>query len=71
MPSFVVEFNRHTRDRRVTEFASPHEAMEYRLKLESTRTDEAVEIAALFSKSREALERTHSRYFTGKELTAL
>lgn len=71
MPAFVIEFNRHTRARRVTEFASPHDAMEYRLKLESARIDDNIEIAALTSKSRGTLERTHSRYFTGKELAAL
>jgi len=62
MPSFVIEFHRHTRDRRVTEFSSPHDAMEYRLKLESARTDENIEIAALTSKSRE----THRSMDTGR-----
>jgi hypothetical protein len=42
--------------------------MRYRLQLEAERVDEDVEIAALTSRSLESLQRTHSRYFTGKEL---
>lgn len=71
MHGYVIEFNRATRERRVSEFASAREAMEYRLQLEGRRTDQNVEIAALVSKSIATLERTHSRYFTGKELTAI
>ena len=47
MPGFVIEFNRHTGQRRVTEFATPREAMVYRLKLEADRTDRNIEIVAL------------------------
>ncbi len=71
MPGYVIEFNRHTGDRRVTEFVTPREAMEYRLKLESMRSDENIEIAALISDSLETLQRTHARYFTGKELAGI
>lgn len=70
MTGFVIEFNRHTRDRRVSQFASARDAMEYRLRLESRRVDSDIEIVALTSKSLETLQRTHSRYFEGKELTA-
>ena len=70
MPGYVIEFNRGTRDRRVREFTSAREAMKCRLELEEVRTDQDVEIAALFSKSLDALERTHSRYFTGRDLAA-
>lgn len=70
MPGYVIEFNRRTRERRVHEFDGHREAMEYRLRLEAERLDRDVEIAALISKSLETLERTHSRYFTGKELAS-
>jgi hypothetical protein len=71
MRGYVIEFNRRTGDRRVTEFATSQEAMEYRLQLEAGRHDENIEIAALISESLETLQRTHSRYFTGQELAAL
>jgi hypothetical protein len=64
---FVIEFDRSTGDRRVTEFANPHEAMEHRLQLEAARLNEDIEIVALISDSLETLQRTHSRYFTGEE----
>ncbi|WP_328516203.1 hypothetical protein [Mycobacterium canetti] len=65
---YVVEYNRRTHVRRITEFATPQEAMEHRLKLEAERTDSNIEIVALVSKSLETLKQTHSRYFTGEEL---
>ena len=71
MPGFVIEFNRHTGDRRVTGFANAREAMERRLELESERTDQGVEIVALISDSLTTLRQTHSRYFTGVELAAI
>jgi hypothetical protein len=74
MAGYVIQFNRLTRERRVREFTGatgPREAMAYRLELESQRTDENVEIAALTSRSLGTLERTHSRYFTGRELTTI
>lgn len=70
MPSFVIEFNRKTRDRRVTTFGGAREAMLRRLELESSRDDENVEIIALTSDSLDALKLTRSRYFTGRELVA-
>lgn len=70
MPSFVIEFNRKTRDRRVTAFGGAREAMLRRLELESRRDDGNVEIVALTSDSLDALMLTHSRYFTGRELVA-
>ncbi len=70
MPSYVIEFNRRTRERRVQEFHGHREAMECRLRLEAERVDTDVEIVMLISKSLETLGRTHSRYFTGRELTS-
>jgi hypothetical protein len=71
MRGYVIQFNRRTGDRHVTEFATPGEAMEYRLELEAERRDESIEIAALISESLETLQRTHSRYFTGREVAAI
>lgn len=71
MPGFVIEFNRHTGTRRVTEYASAREAMQRRLELEAQRVDSNVEIVALISDSIDALHQTHSRYFTGEELAAI
>jgi hypothetical protein len=65
---YVIEFNRVTRERRVHEFDTPREAMQYRLKLEAERIDENVEIVVLVSKSLDTLMHTHSRYFAGTEL---
>jgi hypothetical protein len=67
---YVIEYNRHRHARRITEFVTPREAMEYRLKREAERTDRNVEIAALVSKSLDTLKQTHSRYFSGDELRA-
>ena len=69
MPGYVIEYNRRTHTRRLTEFAIAHEAMEYRLKLEAQPNDPDIEIAALVSKSLKTLKQTHSRYFTGEDLT--
>jgi hypothetical protein len=71
LPGYVIEFNRLTRERRVTEFPTPREAMEWRLKLESERINTNIEIVALISDSLGTLHRTHSRYFTGNELPAI
>lgn len=71
MPGFVIEFNRHTGERRVMEFASSREAMERRLQLEAERANSDVEIVALISDSLQTLQRTHSRYFIGEELAAI
>lgn len=70
MPNFVIEFNRKTRDRRVTQFEGAREAMLRRLELEAERADTNLEIVALTSDSIESLMLTHSRYFTGNELVA-
>ena len=67
LPAFVVEYNRRTRVRHVTEFGSSREAMDHRLALEADRTDLNIEIATVSSKSLDTLKQTHSRYFNGEE----
>jgi hypothetical protein len=67
LQNFVIEFDRRSGDRHVTEVEIPHLAMELRLQLEAAQVDKNIEIAALSSTSLETLQRTHSRYFMGKE----
>ena len=69
MNGFVIEFNRRTRARRVFEFNSIRNAVAFRLQSERSRESEDVEVVALSSMSLESLKRTHSRYFTGTDLT--
>lgn len=68
MTGFVIEFNRRTRERRVTKFEGPDghlQALRRRIELEATRTDPNLEIASLTSDSLESVRHTHSRYFEG------
>ncbi len=74
MPGFVVEYNRHSRDWRVTEFpgADGHRAaFQRRLELEKSRENDDWEIASLNSDSLETIKKTHARYFEGKELLSV
>lgn len=71
MTGFVIMYHRPSGDRRVFEFAGENghrEALRYRLELERDRTDQDWEIASLNSDSLAMLERTHQRYFQGREL---
>lgn len=71
MPGFVIEYHRPTGDRRVYEFPGDNghrEALQLRLELEAQREDADWEIASLNSDSLATLQKTHSRYFTGREL---
>ena len=69
MPTYVIQFNRRTRQRAIRSFSTSREAMDYRLMLEGERQDSDVEIAALTSRSIESLQRTHARYFTGEDVS--
>lgn len=69
MNGFVVEYNRRTREVRVTPFLGPEghrAALKRRLQLEAERTDLEWEIASLASDSMETVRHTHSRYFEGE-----
>lgn len=73
MTAFVIEYNRRTADRIVTQFSGAEgrrAAMRRRLELEKSRTDANIEIVSLVSDSIESLRRTHSRYFQGRDLAA-
>lgn len=43
--------------------------MDYRLQCEQLRENDDIEVVALSSTSIDTLRRTHSRYFTGEDLT--
>lgn len=71
MPGFVIEYNRLTGDRHVTQFLGSNghrEALLERLKLEKIRPSEDWEIVSLNSDSIETVKKTHSRYFTGSQV---
>ena len=71
MSGFLVEYNRKTRDWKVTEFpgATGHrEALLMRLERERNRESDDWEIASLNSVSLETIKKTHARYFEGREL---
>lgn len=73
MSGFVIEYNRRTRDHFVTEFLTPtgaREALLLRLDLEKKRPNRDWEIVSLISDSRETIQKTHSRYFEGRELSS-
>lgn len=74
MSGFVIEYNRITGDRLVTEFPGLNghrEALLQRLKLERERLSADWEIVSLNSDSIETVKKTHSRYFTGHNVRAL
>ena len=73
MSGFVIEYHRPSGNRRVREFTGENghrEALQCRLELERHRTDSDWEIASLNSESLEMLQRTHRRYFQGRELVS-
>lgn len=73
MPGFVIEYNRRSGARRVTEFLGAdgsREALLRRLELERQREDGDVEIVSLNGPSIDQVRETHSRYFEGSELSA-
>ena len=74
MPGFVIEYNRRSRDYRVTTFEGEQghrDAFDLRLRLEADRQDSNVEIVSLTSDSLDTVKKTHSRYFVGRELLAV
>ena len=73
MAGFVIEYNRRTRDWSVTQFLSDtghRDALRLRLERERLRTDTDIEIVSLVSDSLETIQKTHARYFTGRELVS-
>lgn len=73
MPGFVIEYNRLSGERRVTEFpgeSGHRDALIRRLELERSRSSDDWEIASLNGDSLETVKKTHARYFEGRELLA-
>jgi hypothetical protein len=74
MLNFLIVYNRRTGAQNVREFAAGlgREAIRARFASEREhRGDRDIEVVVLTSESRDALERTHSRYFKSfQELTA-
>lgn len=73
MSGFVIEYNRHSQDWRLTEYPGPdgsRRALLRRLELEVSRPTKDWEIAALASDSVATLRETHARYFRGTQLAA-
>ncbi|AIY00724.1 hypothetical protein ART_1125 [Arthrobacter sp. PAMC 25486] len=71
MPGFVIEYNRVTGDRQVTEFLGldgHRAALKFRLERERNRPSEDWEVVSLNSDSLDTVHRTHSRYFTGRAI---
>lgn len=74
MSGFVIEYNRITGERVVLEFPGSEghrEALLRRLKLERERSSLDWEIVSLNSDSIETVQKTHSRYFTGHNVSSL
>lgn len=74
MSGFVIEYNRRSGDRRVTEFAGSEghrQALLRRLELERERSNLDWEIVSLNSDSLETVKKTHSRYFSGRAIHSL
>lgn len=72
--TFLIEFNRRTRERRVTPYVgdgASRDVISRRVALEATRDDTDVEIVVLTSHSLETLAQTHARYFTGRDISGL
>lgn len=74
MSGYVIEYNRLTGDRKVIEFQGAfghRDALLARLRIEKERPSGDWEIVSLNSDSLETVKKTHSRYFTGKQVAAM
>lgn len=73
MAGFTIQYNKRTQDRLVEVFegATGHRAaMKRRLELEKTALGEDWEIVSINAASLSSIERTHSRYFHGREVSS-
>lgn len=67
MPGFLIEYHRKFGEVHVEAFPSLIEAMQERLRRDRELQDHDVELVTVASKSREQLEKSHSRYFASAE----
>jgi len=66
MSGFVIQYNRKSRESRVTSFVGEQgfrDAFKQRLRLEAENQNPDIEIVSLVSDSIESAQVTHSRYF--------
>lgn len=70
MPGFVIEYHRSTGEMHLLEFSSLLEATRERLRRDRVREDSDVEIVAVSAENRDAVAKSHSRYFAGSVVSA-
>jgi len=63
MPGFLIQYHRKSGEVHVEKFDSPKRAIQKRVALESTTTDDDVEIVVIVSPNEQMLRKSHSRYF--------
>ena len=63
MPGFLIQYHRKRGEVHVEKFDSPKRAIQKRVALESTTTDDDVEIVVIVSPNEQMLRKSHSRYF--------
>ena len=66
MPGFVIQYNKRTGARNVTEYlgSDGHRlALRERLRLERETNNPDIEIVSLVGRSLDTIKKTHSRYF--------
>lgn len=63
MPGFLIQYHRKSGEVHVEKFDSPERAIQKRVALESTTTDDDVEIVVIVSPNEQMLRKSHLRYF--------
>lgn len=63
MPGFVIEYHRTTGEMNCSEFDSLIDATRERFRLDKLRVSDDIEVVAVSARDRDAVERSHSRYF--------
>lgn len=63
MPGFLIQYHRKSGEVHVEKFDSPKRAIQKCVALESTTTDDDVEIVVIVSPNEQMLRKSHSRYF--------
>ena len=63
MPGFLLEYHRKSGEVHLEKCESLMQAIQKRVALESTTTDDDVEIVVIVSPDEQMLRKSHSRYF--------
>lgn len=72
MPGYTIQYNKKTQERRVEVFEGAvghRDAMKRRLELEKHQLGKDWEIVSLNAESIASIEKSHSRYFHGRDLS--